>query len=131
MEDFLRSHISDLDTVREHYAYSLPQNGLTFDAFSDMRHAVIGSGSHFFAREAVQYHRSQVWHYLYGHRFFVESGAPDADSPRRYTVRWAYRAPTSGMIQIGRLDTDFPTLEDAREAAKQLSRRTPLQRPNG
>jgi hypothetical protein len=117
-ETFMAEHINDYATMRQHYAYSLPDHALTFTTMDHLRRAVTASGSHFFDRDAIAFFNSRIGSTLYGHRFFVTSEAMDHDSPRIYSVRWVGRYTDSVCLQVDRFETKFADRDAAIAFAK-------------
>lgn len=83
------------DERAEHYAYTLPENALTFGSWEEMRRAVVSSGSHYFDKDAIRFFLARSDRRLYGGRFWVESKQFEDSSgerdPRTYSVAWVSR----------------------------------------
>lgn len=107
----------------EHYAYTLPENALTFDNIADMRRQIVSSGSHYFDRDAIRFFLGRTDRQLYGRRFWVESRQfEDSDgtrAPREYMVAWVSRY-DNGSLSVEKRGS-FSTLETARGWAKRLA----------
>jgi hypothetical protein len=80
------------DELAEHYAYTLPENALTFGSWEEMKRAVVSSGSHYFDADAIRFFLARSDRRLYGGRFWVESrqfeDSTGERNPREYFVAW-------------------------------------------
>ena len=100
------------------YPDMLPASAVRFPSLAAARAAVAGSGSHYFDRDAIRFFRAQS-HGMIGGRFAVESIC-DGTNPREYRVTWWHKIP--GEIFEAEHSISFPTLAEAREAARTLAR---------
>ena len=95
---------------------------MSFKTIAEVRAANKAAGHHFFERSTMRFFDSAVESALYGGRFFVTSEkGPVAESVRRYTVREVSqdgKVSTRGEFQA------YRTIEDAREAARELAAAT-------
>jgi hypothetical protein len=114
------------DETEEHYAYTLPENALTFGSWDEMRRTVDGSGSHFFDKDAVRFFLGRSDKQLHGGRFWVESkkfvhhnydGTVDS-SPRVYQVAWVSKYDDSLSIERW---GEFATLNTARRYCQKFA----------
>ena len=77
---------------------------------------------HFFDRDAMRFFNSKIYPNVYAgaeHWFFVTSERFDDNTPRLYTVRSIDRA---GDIRTVGEFQEYPTLDAARAAARQLAK---------
>lgn len=104
------------DEVAKHYAYTLPENALTWGSWEEM-HRRVSSESHFYDRDAVRFFRGRSDKQMFGGRFWVESKKYENDQtgdihPRVYQVSWV--SDYHGHLSVERWG-EFDNLRAARK----------------
>lgn len=119
--DFLLTHCG---TTTFLFPESLPSEARTFFSMEDLEWKVTRSGSHFFDYDTMRWWKSKVSTELYDWRYFITSEKPPT-GPREYSVRWVYKYNDSPRLQVGRFDTRFSTLSQAKGFARRVVQTLP------
>ncbi|MHA7247633.1 DUF7447 family protein [Arthrobacter tecti] len=122
--DAALAYASDVLGVRHGYRDEPvePPIGLQrFSSVSQMRAAVIGSGSEFFSADTMRYWGTKLHGGIVGGHYFITSDWANFEkTARTYKVRWfTQREPH--LMMIGHNAGPFETLADAQEAARRLA----------
>jgi hypothetical protein len=126
LDAFLAANMGSFyPTAVLHYPYTLPQEAMRWDNVDHMRRTVDASGSQFFTPGAMRWHSSRLSDELIAGRFFVTSERDTHRTEyhaREYAVRWVYNYGEDGTrLQVGDLDTRYPSLAAAKRAARLLA----------